>query len=134
MLALSANSDYLSNDNFSLVNEYYDWDTQFHDNEIWGADAINQSIEMVLTTEPQERLFNPTFGTLLFNLLFENSSNIQNIMPYVYDTIETWVPIQIDRNNTNVQIDPNKQVVSFQIPYTSNNGVIAGIFGRRIYR
>jgi len=54
MLALSANSDYLSNDNFSLVNEYYDWDTQFHDNEIWGADAINQSIEMVLTTEPQE--------------------------------------------------------------------------------
>lgn len=89
---------------------------------------------MVLTTEPQERLFNPTFGTPLFNLLFENSSNIQNIMTYVYDTIETWVPIQIDRNNTNVQIDPNKQVVSFQIPYTSNNGVIAGIFGRRIYR
>jgi phage baseplate assembly protein W len=134
MLALSANSDYLSNDNFSLTNEYYDWDAMFHDNEIWGMDSLNQSIEMVLTTEPQERLFNPTFGTPLFNLLFENSSNIDNIMPYVYDTIEVWVPVKIDRANTKVSVDPNAQCVSFQIPYVSNNGVIAGIFGRRIYR
>ena len=134
MLPLSANSDYLSNDNFSLANEYYDWDTMFHDNEIWGADSLNQSIEMVLTTEPQERLFNPSFGTPLFNLLFENSSNIESLMPTVYDTIETWVPIKIDRSKTNVQVDANAQSISFQIPYTSNNGVIAGIFGRRIYR
>ena len=134
MLPLSANSDYLSEDNFSLVNEYYDWDSAFHDNEIWGADALNQSIEMVLTTEPQERLFNPTFGTPLFNLLFENSTNIQSFMPMVYDTIELWVPIKIDRANTNVQVDADAQAISFQIPYTSNNGVIAGIFGRRIYR
>lgn len=134
MLALSANSDYLSNENFSLTNEYYDWDSSFHDNEIWGADSLNQSIEMVLTTEPQERLFNPLFGTPLFNLLFENSSNIESVMPYVYDTIEMWVPIKVDRENTKVQVDPNAQSISFQIPYTSNNGVIAGIFGRRIYR
>lgn len=133
MLELSANSDYTTKDTFKLTNEYYDWDSTFSSTELWGADALNQSIEMVLTTEPQERLFNLNFGTPLYALLFENEGDVTTIMDNVFTNIEYWVPIKIDRSRTNVQVDADNHAVSFQIPYVSNNGVISGLFARRLH-
>lgn len=134
MLELSANPDYTTKETLDITNEYYDWDVSFHDKELWGADAINQSIELLLTTEPQERLFNLSFGTPLFALLFENGGNVNAIMDTVFTNIEYWIPITIDRTNTDVQIDPDNHSVSFKIPYVSNNGTIVGYFARRLIR
>lgn len=134
MLDLSANSDFSTTADFTIENEYYDWDATFTDKELWGADAINQSIEMVLTTEPQERLFNIGFGSPLFNILFENSNNVTALMENVFDVIEYWVPIQIARGDTDIQVDPDAHVITFKIPYISNNGTITGYFARKISR
>lgn len=132
MLSLSANSDYVKRENFKFDSEYYDWDGYFEARELWDKQVLDQSIEMVLVTEPQERLFNLTFGTPLYTLLFENFSHLDSVMDMVYDQIEYWVPIVIDRSNTNVEKDEDNHAISFQIPYISRNGKIAGVFSRRI--
>ena len=134
MLDLSANPDYFTTETFTIDNEYYDWDATFTDKELWGADAINQSIEMVLTTEPQERLFNIGFGSPLFDIVFENKDKIDSLMTNVFDIIEYWVPIKIDRTDSDVAVNEDEHSVTFKIPYISNNGTIAGYFARRIYR
>lgn len=134
MLELSANPDFSTTEDFTLENEYYDWDATFTNKELWGEDSINQSIEMVLTTEPQERLFNIDFGSPLFAILFESADISYNFMDSVFDILEYWIPIKIDRSNADVSVDPDNHSISFKIPYISNNGVISGYFARRIMR
>ena len=97
MFPISANQDLATTDTFTVTNEYYDWDASFTDKELWGADALNQSIEMVLTTEPQERLFNLDFGSPLFSVIFENANQMGPVLDHVFDIIEYWVPITINR-------------------------------------
>lgn len=134
MLELSANPDISTTENIAITNEYYDWDATFTDKEIWGEDAINQSIEMVLTTEPQERLFNIGFGSPLFGLVFENEETVRNNMDGVFDIIEYWVPIKISRSNADIEVNTDEHAISFKIPYVSNNGTIVGYFARKIMR
>lgn len=134
MLPLSANPDFSTLENTSFDNPYYDWDATGEATELWGKDAVDQMIENVLLTEPFERLFNLNYGSPLYLLLFENFSSIDTIMPKVFDTIEYWVPIKIDRSNTQVTPDEDNHAISFQIPYITNDGLIAGMFARRIRR
>ena len=89
-------------------------------------------IENVLLTEPFERLFNLAYGSPLYLLLFENFSQADELMPRVFDTIEYWVPIKIDRGNADIVKDEFNHVITFKIPYISNDGLIQGIFARRI--
>ena len=116
MYSVSANQDYATTANFNIDNEYYDWDASFQAKEIWGADALNQSIEMVLTTEPQERLFNLDFGSPLFAIIFENANMVSSVMDKVFDVIEYWVPIKIDRSKTDIQIDEDNHEISLKRP------------------
>jgi len=132
MFPISANQDLATTDTFIVNNEYYDWDASFTDKELWGADALNQSIEMVLTTEPQERLFNLDFGSPLFSVIFENANQMGPVLDHVFDVIEYWVPITINRAKTNIQVNSDAHTVSFEIPYTSKNGIISGYFARKI--
>lgn len=132
MLSLSANSDYVKRGHLKKESEYYDWDGYFEARELVGKQVLDQSIEMVLVTEPQERLFNLSFGSPLYMALFENFSSLNEIMDEVYNRIEYWVPIQIDRSNTKVEKDEDNHAISFQIPYVANNGEVAGVFSRRI--
>ena len=132
MLPLSANPDFNALNNAAIDNPYYDWDRYGEDTELWGKDAVDQMIENVLLTEPFERLFNLNFGSPLYMLLFNDFADLDNIMPRVYDVIEYWVPIKIDRARTNVIPDEDNHALSFQIPYVTNDGLINGIFARRI--
>lgn len=118
--------------NARVDNPYYDWDRFGEQTELWGKEAIDQMIENVLLTEPFERLFNLSYGSPLYMLLFNNFSEADTIMPKIFDTIEYWVPITIDRSNTDVVPDEDNHTISFQIPYVSNDGMIAGMFARRI--
>lgn len=136
MLNLSANSDFKTIETEKFENPYYDWDGLLEQPEVHGTTAIDQMIEQVLLTEPHERLFNLAFGSPLYKMLFENMTNVDQIMNMIYDIIEYWVPIKIARNDCDVQADPDTLTVSFQLPYIANsgNGFVAGIFRRRIHQ
>lgn len=132
MLSLSANADFKRISDFTITNEYYDWDAYGTSKEVWGKTAVDQMIENILLTEPMERLFNLDYGSPLYTLLFENFSEVDRLMPYVFAIIEKWVPIKIDRKNAEIEKDEDNHALSFRIDYTTNNGLIKGTFARRI--
>ena len=72
MLDLDKNSDYTWLHSGKIDSEYYDLDASLENTEIWNKNALDQMIEMVITTEPFERLFNLSFGSPLYQVLFEN--------------------------------------------------------------
>ena len=134
MLDLNKNSDYTWLNTGRIDSEYYDLNADLEKGELWNKDALDQMIEMVIVTEPFERLFNLSFGSPLYHVLFNNFSQLDTIMDAVFDTIEFWVPIRIDRGNAQVEADQDNNALLFQIPYVSNNGVVRGTFARRISR
>lgn len=134
MLDLNKNSDYTWLNTGKIDSEYYDLNSDLEQGELWNKDALDQMIEMVIVTEPFERLFNLSFGSPLYQVLFNNFSQLDTIMETIFDTIEFWVPIKIDRDNAEVEADQDNNALLFQIPYVSNNGIISGIFARRISR
>lgn len=134
MLDLDKNSDYIWLHNGKINSEYYDLAADLENVELWNKDALDQMIEMVIVTEPFERLFNLAFGSPLYQILFDNFSNLDTIISTVFDTIEYWVPVTIDRSNAEIEADPDNNTLLFKIPYVSTNGLIKGIFARRISR
>ena len=134
MLDLDKNSDYIWLHNGKINSEYYDLAADLENVELWNKDALDQMIEMVIVTEPFERLFNLAFGSPLYQILFDNFSNLDAIISTVFDTIEYWVPVTIDRSNAEIEADPDNNTLLFKIPYVSTNGLIKGIFARRISR
>ena len=72
MLDLSKNPDFARFDTATIDSEYYDLDKDLTGIQLWNKDALDQMIEMVLLTEPQERLFNLAFGSPIYQILFDN--------------------------------------------------------------
>ena len=74
MLPLSANPDFKDVENSKIVNAYYDINGENMGTKIdvYGSDALDQAIEMVLCTEPFERLFNVSLSSPLYQILFQN--------------------------------------------------------------
>jgi hypothetical protein len=136
MFDLSANPDFKNVEDAKIVNPYYDinGDKMGTNIDIYGSDALDQAIEMVLCTEPYERLFNISLSSPLYQILFQNSTNIDAIMTSIFDQIEYWVPVVVDRANAEVEQLTSEHAIKFKIPYISNNGRIAHIFNRIIGR
>lgn len=134
MLDLSKNPDFARFDTATIDSEYYDLDKDLTGTQLWNKDALDQMIEMVLLTEPQERLFNLAFGSPIYQILFDNFSQVDSIMDTIFDVIEHWVPITIDRNGADVEQDIDNNALIFKIPYISNNGIIRGLFARKVLR
>ena len=99
MLPLSANPDFKDLGELKSPNPYYDLngDKLSEHIEIYGADALDQMIEAVLCTEPYERIFNLSFSSPLYRVLFENHTQIDSLINMVFDQIEYWVPVSIYR-------------------------------------
>lgn len=134
MFDLSANPDFKNVEDAKIVNPYYDinGDKMGTSIDIYGSDALDQAIEMVLCTEPYERLFNISLSSPLYQILFQNSTNIDSIMTSIFDQIEYWVPVVVDRANAEVEQLTSEHAIKFKIPYISNNGRIAHTFNRII--
>lgn len=134
MLPLSANPDFQNLGEQRIPNPYYDinGDKISEHVEIYGSEALDQAIEMVLCTEPRERIFNLGFSSPLYKVLFENHTQIDGLITTIFDEIEYWVPVTIVRDEAKVETIPSEHSVSFQIPYVSNDGKIAHIFSRVI--
>ena len=136
MLPLSANPDFNDIKNTKIVNPYYDINSEKMDSKIdvYGTDALDQAIEMVLCTEPYERLFNLTLSSPLYQILFQNATNIDGIVSTIFDQIEYWVPVVIDRQNAEVEFITEEHTLKCKIPYVSSNGRFAHVFNRIIGR
>lgn len=134
MLPLSANPDFKDVENSKIVNAYYDINGENMGTKIdvYGSDALDQAIEMVLCTEPFERLFNVSLSSPLYQILFQNSADIDSIMSTIFDQIEYWVPVVVDRANAEVENLVSEHALRFKIPYISNNGRIVHTFNRII--
>jgi hypothetical protein len=134
MLPLSANPDFKDLGESKSVNPFYDINGDIMSNkvEVFGSDALDQAIETVLCTEPMERIFNPGLSSPFYRILFENHTQVNAILPDVFDQIEYWVPVKIYRDEVNLEIDAANHSISLQIPYISNDGTIRHIFSRVI--
>ena len=70
---------------------------------VTGNEDIEQSIRIILSTQPGERVMRPTFGCRAHELLFEprSPSIISLLQEYVHDALRIWEP-RIDLRQVNV--------------------------------
>lgn len=122
MLPLSANSDF-KNYGDKGENPYVDFngDDISLKSEVYGTDALDQAIEAVIVTEPYERLFNIDFWSPFYKLLFENG-NDESVVNEVFEAIQRYVPVVIDSNNAEIEVDSSNHEVSLKIPYYYSEG------------
>ncbi len=89
------------------------------------ADKVRQSIWMILTTAPGERVMRGDFGCGIHNLVFENfnESAIGQVLNEVSDALAKWEP-RIDVLGINVKPDqnePNLLLISIDYSLRSTN-------------
>lgn len=132
MLELNQNSDFKDFSIFTIPNTFYDLSFEKNNSDLWGKQAIDQAIEIILMTEPKERLFNLAFGSPLYLVFFENSVNAQEIVNTALNIIEYWVPIRILRDKIDFENNSDEHYIAFKIPYISNDGLISSVFSRKI--
>lgn len=125
MLDIKAGADFKHVGDYVRHNSYYDIDFNFKQMDLYGSDALDQSIENVIYTEFGERLFNFGFGSPVQAILFDNNYNTGENRNRIYQAIEKLVPISIDRTEANIGYyndDPHILTVHFK--YNSNDGLI----------
>lgn len=98
-------------------------------------DAINVSIENILSTSRGERIFAPDFGSILPLVIFEtlNQTNGEVILDDIINSIKTWetrISILEERVRMDVRLD--EQALLLMIPYRIDANGIIGTFSRKI--
>jgi phage baseplate assembly protein W len=61
---------------------------------VTGSEDIEQSIRIIISTTPGERVMRPTFGCRANELLFEprSAGTISMLQDYVYEALRMWEP------------------------------------------
>lgn len=83
-------------------------------------DSIKSNIKNLLLTKEGERLMHPTFGTKLWNILFENNTSDDLISDEIENTIETaianWMPfVSINEITINKDNPTNKDKYIYNV-------------------
>jgi phage baseplate assembly protein W len=103
--------------------------------ELHDYDAINQSIEIILSTDYGERVFLPNFGSILPSVLFENitQQSGENLLDTIISDIETWEDrITIISEQCALDIVEDENSISISIPYIVNEAGIVSSFEKVI--
>ena len=126
MLSLEdKNSDFLHVGDTYRSNSYYDLDINLEKTEVVGTDALDQAIENLIFTIYGERLFNYTFGSPLYQILFEKNSTADTLKEQVYKTIESYIPITINRSTAEIgsaNYDPH--IFYMTLDYSTLDGLV----------
>jgi len=104
--------------------------------EIWDADVINQSIELILGTAPYERVFNPAFGFGLQFKIFNLATNseLESLLDEVAIAISTWEDrITVIEKEMRVITDVDRNSAIIVIPYVINRTQIRSTFKKKIF-
>jgi len=74
-----------------------------------GGEDVEQSIRIILSTRPGERVMRPTFGCRAHELLFEPKSagTASLLQEYVYDALQMWEP-RIEVLSVTVDVDDDQ--------------------------
>lgn len=105
-------------------------------NDVYDMDAINQSIENILSTIPGERIMNPYFGSPLFTSLFENitTPEAEKLMNDIIEIIGIWENrITIIPNQCTFFINTNEHTLELSIVYVINQNNIVSEFNRKVF-
>lgn len=103
--------------------------------EVWDVDVINQSIELILSTYPGERLFNPSFGLGLERFIFNlsTSDEAENLLNMVANAIKTWEDrITLFESQMRLISNTDQNTVILIIPYQIKINQITSVFMKKI--
>jgi len=103
--------------------------------EIWDGDVLNQSIEMILTTNYGERLFNPSFGFGLQRRIFEiiSPADAEDFLDEIATAIKTWedrVTLVESQMRIIANVDSNSIILI--IPYIIKRTSVKSVFKKKI--
>jgi len=99
--------------------------------ELYDVDVINQSIELILTTNYGERLFLPSYGSVLSRILFSltTDSSFETLLSTIIEEIGRWEDrITIDTTHSQLIINDDLHTVTIVIPYSINGTIVKGKF------
>lgn len=103
--------------------------------EIVDEEVISQSIELILATGYGERLFNPTFGSPLYSILFDHLDEFtaEKLIDDCISAINKWEDrIMVISTETKVEILDNENSIILTIPYIIKQTNKASIFEKQI--
>jgi phage baseplate assembly protein W len=103
--------------------------------EIKDIDVINQSIELIITTNFGERLFNLSFGSNLTNKLFENMtpSLADSILNDITAAVKRWEDrITVDESQMRIIQNNSDNSIIILIPYSINTSGVSSMFKKKI--
>jgi len=124
-----------------VIKQFSDsWCTDLHKNvltkgEIHDRDVINQSIELIIGTGINERIFNLSFGCGLQKYLFENitENTGEKILDIVIASIKKWEDrITVLESDCKLQVDNDNNSITLNIPYIINQQNIKNVFRKKI--
>lgn len=82
-------------------------------------EQIKFNLLNLLLTSKGERPFNPTFGTDLKKVLFDNNVDTDTLVETITNDINTWIT-DITVNSITASTDPDKHILGININYTFN--------------
>ena len=94
-------------------------------------ERINDSIHIILSTHPGERLFNPEFGSRLQELVFEPNDIILHrlLKHYTAEALQRWEKrIVISTVDIVDNLDDSGNAIGIAIQYTVRNSHIKGSY------
>lgn len=97
--------------------------------------AINQSIESILMTDKGERVFEPTFGSFLSNIVFEklNQNSAETLLDEIIKLILRYEKrINIITNLCRMSISSSNHSLDLKIVYVINSDQSPGQFNKKI--
>lgn len=104
--------------------------------EAFDEEAINLSINNILSTIFTERLFKPSFGSSLQLMLFETiaeTQQLQHILNSIIASLKQWeTRIFILEDQCIADFDPENHLLSLQIPYIINKSGILNSYESNI--
>lgn len=103
--------------------------------EIWDADVINQSIEMILCTYPGERLFNPSFGIGIQYRIFNIASpaEAESLLDIIASALRVWEDrIIVVESQMRIIANVDAHSVIIVIPYTIKRNNIKSVFKKKL--
>lgn len=103
--------------------------------EINDIDVLSQSIEMILTTMFNERLFNPSFGSVLPSYLFDfiNENSGEKLLDDVIAAVHQWEDrIIIIGGQASLQILADEYAIILTLPYYIKRNGITSVFKKKI--
>lgn len=103
--------------------------------DVVDQEAINQSIECILMTDQNERVFEPNFGSFLSGIVFESldEQSAEKLLDKLITLIlkfEKRISILSELCSMNISRSSNS--LSFKIVYQINSDQTPGIFNKKI--